>query len=155
MEQDFKIKKEGTTLTVELGIELTARNVPTLVEELLKYYGQDIEKVVFDATGLAYLTKESLQAVYYADKRLGNEPEIIFVNCEPEIRKVLDYIDVSKHIKFEERLDARKNFRREKLKNVDATTLGEIAKERRDLIEKFEAHNDLVCYNMKPEQEDD
>ena len=51
-EEYFVVTKEGTTLQIELGPKLNANNAPALTEELSKYVGQDIEKIVFDATGL-------------------------------------------------------------------------------------------------------
>ena len=54
-EEFFVVTKEGTTLTIELGPKLNANNAPALTEELSKYVGQDIEKIVFDATGLFFI----------------------------------------------------------------------------------------------------
>lgn len=45
MEKDFKIQQEGSTLLVKLGLELTFENSLELQQELMKYRGQDIQKI--------------------------------------------------------------------------------------------------------------
>lgn len=52
MENVFDIRLEGTTLYVTLGYELSADNAPALQEGLKQYQGQDIRKIVYDATEL-------------------------------------------------------------------------------------------------------
>jgi anti-anti-sigma regulatory factor len=59
MENDFIVSIKGTTLTIELGKELTTANSPALTQELSKYRGQDINKVVFDASRLQILCRFS------------------------------------------------------------------------------------------------
>ena len=83
MEKDFEVVKDGTTLTITLGDELSIANASALKGELAKYYGQGIDKVVFDASGLMYLSSAGIQAVIYANQRLGSKAEIVFVNCPP------------------------------------------------------------------------
>jgi len=69
MEKDFKVVKDGTTLTITLSVELSAANGPALKDELSKYSSQGIERVVFDASGLTYLSSGGLQAIIYADHK--------------------------------------------------------------------------------------
>ena len=78
---DFKVTLNGTALLIELGRSLNTTNAPALQEELTKYVGKPIEKVVFDASELLQLSSSGLRTVYYAKQRLGNKPEIVFVNC--------------------------------------------------------------------------
>ena len=47
-------------LTIVLGKELAVDNAPTLLEELISYKSQVVEKVVFDATRLTYLSSRCL-----------------------------------------------------------------------------------------------
>ena len=54
-EKDFEVVRDGTTLNVLLSKELSYANATTLTDEMLKYSGQGIEKVVFDATVLMFL----------------------------------------------------------------------------------------------------
>ena len=154
MENDFKVVKDGTTLTITLGIELSAANGPALKDELSKYSGQDIEKVVFDASGLTYLSSGGLQAVIYADHRLGSNKELIFVNCAKEIYVVLNHVGLTKFIKFEENLEMKEEFHQRMETIFDKEELNRKVSERNQTLDNFAAHNDLVCYNMKLGQED-
>lgn len=148
MEKDFEVKKEGTTLMITLGEELTASNTPGVIGDMLKYNGQGVEKVIFNATGLERITYDSLKTIYFAHHRLGSSPEVIFVNCEPEIKEVLEYIGLYNKIKFEENEELRKNHLTDKFGDIPLEDLKEKAKERRERIENFKAHNELVCYGI-------
>lgn len=156
MDKDFGVKRDGSTLTVMLGMELSAFNSPALISEMGNYYGKGIEKVVFNASGLAYLASAGVRAVMFAHQKLGRQTEIVFVNCASEIKEVLDYVGLSKNIKFEESREMRREYRREeKQKGTKAAELKAKTKERKEIVDNFKAHNDIVCYNMKIGQEDD
>ena len=133
---DYKVTKNGTTLIIELGRALNTANAPALQEELTKYVGQDIEKVYFDASELLTLSSSGLRVVYYAKLRLGNKPEIVFVNCAKEIYSVLKMIGLAPSIKF--------------LKAENRRTLHS-----QSSFEDFAAHNDVVCYSMKLGESED
>ncbi len=151
---DFKVTKEGTTLEVLLGRELSTSNAPALMDELAKYKGQGIEKIVFNATGLAILTSRGIMTVIYAHQRLGSTPEIVFLNCAKEICDVLDHVGLTKSIKFEDDLDKRREYRRAVFSDLDQEETDRISEERTEALDHFEAHNDVVCYSMKLGQEE-
>ena len=126
----YKVIKNGTTLIIELGKALNTANAPALQEELTKYIGQDIEKVYFDASELLILSSSGLRVVFFAKQRLGNKPEIAFVNCAREIYNVLKTIGLAPSIKF---------LKAENRKIVHSQMA----------FDDFAAHNDVVCYSMK------
>jgi len=72
MEKNFEVKKDGSTLNVLLDDELSVANSPALTEELSKYRNQGIEKVVFDVTGLIYISSSGIRCIFYAFQELGN-----------------------------------------------------------------------------------
>ena len=61
MNNDFKVSKNGTALIITLGRDLITSNAPVLQEELAKYMGENIEKVVFDASELMALSSSGLR----------------------------------------------------------------------------------------------
>lgn len=136
MDNHFTVTKNGTALIIELGNSLNTANAPALQEELAKYVGQTIEKVVYDASELLTLSSSGLRTVYYAKQRLGNKPEIVFVNCAKEIYNTLKMIGLTSSIKFV---------------NVENK---KVVRRREDL-DGFAANNDVVCYSMKLGQSDD
>ena len=136
MNNDFKVNLNGTALVVELGGVLNTVNAPALQEELTKYIGQAIEKVVFDASELMTLSSSGLRTVYFAKQRLGNKPEIVFVNCAKEIYNTLKMIGLASSIKFV---------------NVENKKIVRS----KDTLDEFAANNDVVCYSMKMGQSED
>lgn len=155
MDNDFKVVREDNTLTVTLGKELSAANAPALKDELSKYYGKGIQKVVFDASGLIYFSSGGIQAVIYADQRLGCKNGIVFVNCAEEIREVLDHVGLTRFIKFEENMELRKEYRRRELKGLGDKEIDQQASERNQALDNYAAHNDMVCYSMRLGEDDE
>ena len=82
---DFELKKEGSTLQVYLGFELSIDNSAELRKMLSDYRGQDISKIVFDATDLVFISSSGIRAIIYAGQEIGHQPKIEFVNCAQEI----------------------------------------------------------------------
>lgn len=136
MNNDFKVSKNGTALIITLGRDLITTNAPVLQEELAKFMGENIEKVVFDASELMALSSSGLRVVYFAKQRLGNKPEIVFVNCAKEIYNTLKMIGLAPSIKFL-KVDNKKVVRSQKS------------------LDEFSANNDVVCYSMRLGQDDD
>ena len=137
MNNDFKVTKKGTALVVELGRSLNTANAPELQDELATYVGQeDIEKVVFDASELLTLSSSGLRVVYFSKQRLGNKPEIVFVNCAKEIYNTLKMIGLASSIKFL-KVESKRIVRKQ------------------EELDDFSANNDVVCYPMKLGQSDD
>lgn len=136
MNQDFNVTLNGTALVVELGNSLNTANAPALTEELSKYKGQAIEKVVFDASQLLTLSSSGLRSVIFAKQRLGNKPEIVFVNCAKQIYDTLKIIGLTPSIKFV-KVENKRLVRRQ------------------EDLDEFAANNDVVCYSMKLGQSED
>ena len=136
MNNDFKVTLNGTALLIELGSSLNTTNAPTLQDELAKFMGEAIEKVVFDASELLSLSSSGLRVVYFAKQRLGNKPEIVFVNCAKEIYNTLKMIGLASSIKFL-KVESKRVVRS------------------KESLDEFAANNDGVCYSMKMGQDYD
>ena len=136
MNNDFKVTLNGTALLIELGSSLNTTNAPSLQDELAKFMGKAIEKVVFDASELLSLSSSGLRVVYFAKQRLGNKPEIVFVNCAKEIYNTLKMIGLASSIKFL-KVESKRVVRS------------------KESLDEFAANNDVVCYSMKMGQDYD
>lgn len=136
MNNGFKVTLNGTALLIELGSSLNTTNAPTLQDELAKFMGEAIEKVVFDASELLSLSSSGLRVVYFAKQRLGNKPEIVFVNCAKEIYNTLKMIGLASSIKFL-KVESKRVVRS------------------KESLDEFAANNDVVCYSMKMGQDYD
>lgn len=136
MNDNFTVSKNGTALIITLGRSLDASNAPALQDEMTKFMGETIEKVVFDASELLSVSSSGLRAIYFAKLKLGHQPEIVFVNCAKEIYDTLKMIGLASAIKF---------LKVENKKVVRST----------EALEEFAANNDVVCYSMKMGQDYD
>ena len=99
-ENHFEVRKEGAVLTVVLGANLSVVNASALTDEINLYKGQNIEKLVFDATKLTYISSSGIRVILYCKKFLSKNPEIVFVNCNKEILDVFDLVGIIPYITF-------------------------------------------------------
>ena len=152
-ENDFVIKKEGTDLIVYLGFELTVANSTALGQMLSDYRGQDISKIVFDATDLVYLSSSGIRAIIYASQEIGHEPGIVFQNCAQEIYNTLKMTGLANFFSFVE------NKSKTDEAGDEGVEVSEWEKEyeetRQHKLDNFAAHNDVVVYQMKLGQKED
>ena len=150
MNNHFNIYLEGTTLYVYLGYELMTDNAPILQEELKNYQGQDITKIVYDATDLVYISSSGIRAITYAFQKIGHSPKIEFVNCAQEIYDTLEIVGIINIISFVEDKSKRGH-----TKAKDAQLQERLRKLHQQQLDNFAANNDVVVYNMKLGQEED
>ena len=149
MDKHFNIRLEGTTLYVNLGYELMTDNAPILHEELKNYQGQDITKIVYDATDLVYISSSGIRAITYAFQKIGHSPKVEFVNCAQEIYDTLDIVGITNFISFVE--DKTKKHTNAK----DAKLQERLSKLHQQQLDNFAANNDVVVYSMKLGEEKD
>ena len=104
---EFVFKKEGTTLYVYLGFELSIANSAALREMFEGYRGQDISKIVFDATDLVFLSSSGIRVIIFVTQEIGKQPMIVFVNCAEEIQDTFKITGLANFFSFVE--DKSKN----------------------------------------------
>ncbi len=146
MEENFNIKLDGTTLTIILGDELTKVNAPAMMQLLSSYHGQDIRKVVFDATELVFISSAGIRCIIFARRELGKKPEIVFKNCANEIYEVFEITGLTRFISFVN--DNRIKEREDNAKAGDELNQ-KLAHIRQKELDYFATNNDVVCYQMK------
>lgn len=152
-ENEFVIKKEGSILQVYLGFELSMANSTTLREMLSEYRGQDINRIVYDATDLVFLSSSGIRTILYAMQEIGNEPEIVFVNCANEICETFKIAGLSSFFSFVD--DERKIGETGKNGTDGSEWDQEYNMIRQEQLDKFAAHNDVVACQMKLGQNED
>ena len=103
MEKDYEVIKDGSVLTVVLGEELTRINAPALMDEVTSYMDQGVEKVVFDATKLTFLSSSGVRVIIFCKKYRSTSSNIVFLNCNDKILDVLDIVGIRPFITFEKR----------------------------------------------------
>lgn len=154
MESDFRVIRNEQTLNVLLGKDLSIGNSTAMLEELTKYVGQGIQKIVFDATGLTFLSSSGIRCLLFAYQDLSTQPEIIFVNCASEVYEVLDSVGLTAFIRFEQSAEMKELYRKRVLSDLSFGEAEQLYNERKKSLEQFAANNDVVCYSMKLGEED-
>ena len=144
---DFVLRKEGSTLQVYLGFELSIDNSAELRKMLGGYRGQDIIKIVFDATDLVFISSSGIRAIIFAGQEIGDQPKIEFVNCAEEIYDSFKITGLSNFFSFVE--DERKAGNADHKDGVDKEWDKEFKEVRQKQLDNYAAHNDVVCYQMK------
>ena len=152
-ENDFVIKKEGSILQVYLGFELSMANSTTLREMLSEYRGQDINRIVYDATDLVFLSSSGIRTILFAMQEIGDEPEIVFVNCANEISETFKIAGLANFFSFID--DERKAGHMDGNGTDGSEWDQEYNMIRQEQLEKFAAHNDVVACQMKLGQNED
>lgn len=72
-----------------------------LTDEINLYKGQELDKVVFDATNLTYISSSGIRVILYCKKYLGDNIEIVFVNCNQDVLDVFDLVGIMPYITFQ------------------------------------------------------
>ena len=146
MEEKIESHLEGTVLTIILGVELNKVNAPAMLQLLGSYRGQDIRKVVFDATELVFISSAGIRCIIYARRELGQKPEIVFENCAKEIYEVFEMTGLTRFISFVK--DNRTKDREDKAEAGDKLSQ-KLANIRQKELDNFSTNSDVVCYQMK------
>lgn len=154
MEKDFNVTIDGKELNVFLGKELSVSNSSSLTEELGKYVNQGIERIIFDASGLTYLSSSGIRSLMFAYKDFSSHPEIVFVNCAMNIYEVLDLVGMTSIFKFKEDPVKKEEYRQKMLDDLSDEDISKLSTDRKSELEQFAANNDVVCYSMKLGQEE-
>lgn len=101
MRRNFELSRDGSVLTIVLGENLSAVNSPLLTEDLAPYVNQGIEKVIFDATNLTYISSGGIRVIFFCKKSLSEKDvEIVFLNTSNDILEVFDLVGIQPFITF-------------------------------------------------------
>ena len=146
MKEDFKLNLEGTTLTVIMSYALASKNASAFQEKLNTFSGQDIRKIVFDATELVYISSAGIRDIIYARQRLGENPEIVFLNCAQEIQETFNMVGLTNFVHFTE--DERKA----DYNSITNEWQKDLVESKKRMLDYFAGNNDVVCYHMKLEE---
>ena len=125
-----------------------AENAPVLQEKMEQFQGQDIQKIVFDATDLVYLSSSGIRVITSVLHNSRRHPKIVMVNCARKIYDTLDIVGLTSFLSFEddERKDSPKAVNADSVEDIWQAKIEET---RQKQLDNFAAHNDVVMYQMK------
>jgi anti-anti-sigma factor len=88
---------EGRSLTKTMALEgrLDNESVAAFDEELEAVLGSPLKILVFDLTGLEYVTSAGLRSLFSAQKVMNaRSGKAVLLNPQPQVQKVLDIVKV-------------------------------------------------------------
>ena len=104
--------EEGRSLTKTLVLEgrLDNESVGAFDKELDAVLGSAVKVVVFDLTGLEYITSAGLRSIFHAQKVMNARAgKAVLLNPQPQVQKVLDIVKVpDARCRVQERPGARR-----------------------------------------------
>ena len=108
---------------------------------------------MYDATDLVFLSSSGIRTILYAMQEIGDEPEIVFVNCANEICETFKIAGLANFFSFVD--DERKIGENGKNGTDGSEWDQEYNMIRQEQLDKFAAHNDVVACQMKLGQNED
>ena len=148
-EDKLLIEKTGTTLHIPLGYQLSVENAPDLQAALGAYQNDDIEEIVFDASDLVFLSSIGIRVIVFSHNKFKQKPKIVFVNCAKAIYDTLDLVGITGMISFVETERAEPETGDRSQETGDNEWQEKLEEKKRQDLEDFAAHNDVVVYQMK------
>ena len=92
MPPSFTFHHNNNVITITLTGRLDTNHGPALIEELQKLVGHPIEKIVFNAQALTYISSAGLRAIMFARKKINPRDEVCIVGAPSS---VIDVIKIS------------------------------------------------------------
>ena len=90
MKFEFKISCDEGVLYVYMKGFLDAVNAPGLLDEMKKYAGSNISKIVFDAKDLEYIASSGLRVIIFSKQKVGNDAEVVLKEPQEGVKAVFE-----------------------------------------------------------------
>lgn len=88
MGQNFSMEQQGNVAQITLVDKIDTTNAPALADELKKLIGQNVEKIVFLAKDLKYISSAGLRAIVFAKQKIGKNTTVYLIGANKEILNV-------------------------------------------------------------------
>ncbi len=89
MDLKVSIANENGIAKITLAGTLDAANAPGFQEELKKLIGQNIQKLVFFAKDLAYISSAGLRIIIFAKQKIGVEAQLYLIGGQEAVLNVI------------------------------------------------------------------
>jgi anti-anti-sigma factor len=89
MESKYAVICKGEVIKVVLEGRLDATNAETLQNELKKFTGQKVAKLVFMAKDLEYISSAGLRVIIFAKQKVGVDAQLFLVAAQEAILGVI------------------------------------------------------------------
>jgi anti-anti-sigma factor len=92
----------GTSATFSIAGRLDATNAPELTDQLSKLAGRGITTIVFEFSGLDYISSAGLRAMVFAKQKIGADVQVTVKHPKPAVSKVIRMTGFDSFLTIEE-----------------------------------------------------
>lgn len=89
MEHKFSVTYKDGVAKIELSGRLDATNSPALQEELKKLIGQTVNRLVFFAKDLEYISSAGLRVIVFAKQKIGVDAQVYLIGAQEPVLNVI------------------------------------------------------------------
>lgn len=89
METNFSINYENKVVKVTLSGSLDAKHAPALSDKIKKLIGKDVEKIVFLAKDLEYISSAGLRVIIFSKQKIGTDIKLYMVGANEDVLDVI------------------------------------------------------------------
>lgn len=89
MTENISVTCEGGCAKVSLSGRLDATSAPELQEKLKELFGQKVEKLVFFANDLEYISSAGLRVIIFAKQKIGVDAKVYFIGGQDAVINVI------------------------------------------------------------------
>lgn len=88
MGKNFSMELSGKVAKITLIDRIDTTNAPALHEELKTLIGKEIERIVFIASDLKYISSAGLRAIVFSKQKIGKETTVFLIGASQEILNI-------------------------------------------------------------------
>jgi anti-anti-sigma factor len=103
MSTSFSIQHDGPVATVTLVNRIDGESAPALAEALTRLIGSEVNRIVFMASELTFISSMGLRAIVFIKQKLGKDSAVYLIGAPPHVVEVfcLTGFDTFIHIQEE------------------------------------------------------
>ena len=102
----FEIERKDGTALITLSGQLDASRAPALQDALKGLVGEPIEKIVFLAQQLEYISSAGLRVIIFAKQRIGAGAQVYLVGAQPAVLEVIQMSGLDTFMTIQDDFDA-------------------------------------------------
>lgn len=89
MEPRFSVDLKDGVAKIELAGRLDATNAGQLQEEMKKLIGQDVNRLIFFAKDLEYISSAGLRVIIFAKQKIGVDVQVYLIGAQEAVSNVI------------------------------------------------------------------
>ena len=102
MESSITVNVDADTATLTLTGKLEATNAPHLMEELKQLMGKGINKVVFQAEQLSYISSAGLRTIIFAKQKIGSHVDVYLIGAQDAVLEVVKMSGLETYLEIQD-----------------------------------------------------